>query len=66
MKLKTGGRGRGMASKGICCCDRKVVIWKLSFFLLPNKREWTLVYSPMALCLHSTASSTHCTNELDL
>ena len=44
--------GKGRASKGICCCDRKVVIWEFSFFLLPNKTEWALVYSPETLCLH--------------
>ena len=68
MKLKIVGKGRGRSSKGICCCDRKVVILEFSFhqlvFLLPNK--WTLVYSPEALCLHYVASCTHCTNELDL
>ena len=61
-----GGKGRGRASKGICCCDRIVVIWEFSFFLLPNKTEWALVYSPEPVCLHSAASFTDCTNELDL
>ena len=60
------GKGRGSATKGICCCDRKVVIWEFSFFLLPSKTEWALVYCPEALCLHSAASYTDCTNELDL
>ena len=61
-----GGKGRGRASKGICCCDRKVVIWEISYFLLPNKTEWALVYSPEPLCLHSLASCTHCNYELDM
>ena len=65
-KLKMGGKGRGSASKGICCCGRKVVIWEFVFLLLPSKTEWALVYSPEALCLHSAASCTDCTNELDL
>ena len=52
--------------KGICCCDRMVVIWEFRFFLLPNKTEWALAYSPEALCLHSAASCTHCLNEMDL
>ena len=43
-----------------------VVIWDFSFFLLPSKKEWALVYCPEALCLHSAASYTDCTNELDL
>ena len=37
--IKMGGKGRGRASKGNCCCDRKVVIWEFSFFLLRNKTE---------------------------
>ena len=65
-KLKIGGKGRGKVSKGICCCDRKVVIWEFSPLLLPNKSEWAIVYSPEALYLHSEAICTHCTNELDL
>ena len=60
-KLKMGGNGRRRASKGICCCDRKVVISEFSFFLLPNKTEWALVYSPEALCLHSADICPHCT-----
>ena len=64
--MKLGGKGRGRASEGTCCCDRKVVIWEFGFFLLPNKTVWALVYCPEALGLHSTASCTHCTNELDL
>ena len=61
-----GGKGRGQARKGIYCCDRKVVIWEFSFFLLLNKTEWALVYRPEPLCLHFAASCMHCTNELDL
>jgi hypothetical protein len=38
-KLKMGGKGKGRASKEICCCERKVVIEEFSFFLLPNKSE---------------------------
>ena len=40
--------------------------WEFGFFLLPNKTEWALVYSPEALGLHSEACCTHCTVELDL
>ena len=47
-----GGKGRGKTTKGICCFDWKVVIWEISFFLLPSKTEWALVYCPEALCLH--------------
>ena len=45
--------GIGMAYQGICYCDRKVVICEFSFFLLPNKTEWAIVYSRELLCLHS-------------
>ena len=45
-----------------CCCGRKVVILEFSFFLLPTKTEWALVYCPEALCLHSAGSYTDCTN----
>ena len=51
-KLKICCKGRGRASKGICCCDRIVVIWEFSFVLLTNKTERALVYRPGALCLH--------------
>ena len=61
-----GGKGKGRASKGICSEGRKVVIWEFSFFLLPNKTKWALVYSPETLYCHFAASCTHCTNELDL
>ena len=50
------GKGRGSATKEICHFDRNVVIWEFSFFLLPHKTEWALVYSPEALCLHSAVS----------
>ena len=36
----------------ICCCGRKVADLKIYFFLLPNKTEWALVYSPETVCLH--------------
>ena len=29
-----------------CCCGGKVAIWEFSFFLLPSKTEWALVYCP--------------------
>ena len=45
--------------KMLCCCARKVVIWEFSFFLLPRKTEWVLVYSPKPLCLRSAACCTH-------
>ena len=61
-----GGLGRGSETKGICCCDTKVGIYEFSFFLLPSKTEWAIVYGPEALCLHSAASYTDCTYELDL
>ena len=61
-----GAQGRGKATKGICCFDQKVVNGEFSFFQLQNKTEWALVYCPEALCLHSAASCTDCTNELDL
>ena len=61
-----GGKGRGRASKVILFCDGNIVIGEFIFSLLPNKTEWALVYNPEALCLHSAASCTHCTNELDL
>ena len=61
-----GGKGRGKATKGICCFDQEVVIWEFRFFLLLNKTEWALVFSPEPLCLHSAASCTDCSNELDL
>ena len=48
-----GGKGRGKATKGICCFGSEVVIWKFSCFLLPNKTEWALFYSPEALSLYS-------------
>ena len=44
----------------------EAVIWEFSFFLLPNKTEWALVYCHEPLCLHSAASCTNCTNKLDL
>ena len=37
----------------LCCCGRKVVIWKFSIFLLTSKTKWAVVYSPEPLCLHS-------------
>ena len=40
--------------KRLCCCGRNVVICEFSFFLLTNKIEWALVYSPEALCLCSS------------
>ena len=61
-----GGKEREKTTKGICCFDGEVVIWEFSFFLLPKKTEWALVYCPEALCLHSAASCTDYTNELDL
>ena len=36
----------------ICCCGRKVADLKIYLFLLPNKTEWALVYSPETLSLH--------------
>ena len=42
------------------------MIWEFSFFLLTSKTEWALVYCPEALCLHSAASCTDCTIELDM
>ena len=36
----------------IHCCGRKVADSKIYLFLLPNKTEWALVYSPETLCLH--------------
>ena len=55
-----------MATSDICCFDLKVVICEFSFFLLTSKTEWALVYCPETLCLHSAASCTDCTNELDI
>ena len=46
--------------------DIKVVFINFVFFLLPNKIEWALVFSPEALCLHATDSCKDCTYELDL
>ena len=43
----------------------KKLIWEFSFFLLPNKTEWGLVYCPETLCLHSAACYTHCTEKLN-
>ena len=44
---------------------QKVADLKIYLFLLPNKTEWSLVYSPETHCLHSAACCTHCTEELD-
>ena len=43
-------RMRGNAR--IHCCGRKVADLKIYLFLLPNKTEWALVYSPETVCLH--------------
>ena len=51
---------------GFVVVIKKIVIWEFCFFLLPSKTEWALVYSPEVLYLHSAASCTDCTNELDL
>ena len=59
-------KGRWSSTREICCFDWKVAIWEFSFFLLTSKTEWALVYCPEALCLHSAASYTDCTKELDL
>ena len=53
------GNVKGSASKGICCCDRKAVIWEFSSFLLPNKTKWALVYSPEALCFTTVLGPIH-------
>ena len=51
-----GGKGRGRASKVICCCDGKVVVWTI--FLLPSKAEGALEYCLKAMCLHYEANGT--------
>ena len=35
-----------------------------TFFLLPNRTEWALVYCPETLCLNSTDCRTYCTKDL--
>ena len=32
--------------EGHCCCGQKVADLGINFFVLPNKTEWALVYSP--------------------
>ena len=49
-----------------CCCDRKALVWEFSFFLLPSKTEWALVYCLEGMCLHSATSCTQYINEMDL
>ena len=63
-----GGKGIGRASKGICYCGRKVLIWEFCLYLLLDKTPWAVVFSPEALCLHFqfAVQCTHCTIELDL
>ena len=39
--------------KKFCCCGRKVVIKKFSFFLLPSKTEWALVTGVHPCCSRS-------------
>ena len=31
-EVEERAKERGRASKGICCCDKNVVIWEFSFF----------------------------------
>ena len=38
-KLQLGGKGRGRESKGIICCDEKVVIWEVSFFCYQTRQS---------------------------
>ena len=48
------GGGGEVCLKGFGIVTEKLLIWELNFFLLPNKTEGALVYSPEALCLHSS------------
>ena len=43
---------RGRRMEGRCCCGKKVADLDIYFFLLLNKTEWVLVYSPETCCLH--------------
>ena len=51
-EVEEGMLGRIRVNARICCFGRKVADLKIYFFLLPNKTEWVLVYSPETFCLY--------------
>ena len=48
-----------------CYAKKQNNVCEFSFFLLPNKAEWALVYCPETPCLHFSAFCAHCTEYLD-